>query len=582
MTNNTQMNHASSSEKTLLPGKDAALEESIDKMQWLLRQAGFDIEEVSWLNPAPNCWSVHIRDHHCPLLFTNGKGRNRKAALASALGEFFERLSTLYFFADYYFGPDHDRGGFSHHPQEKWFPIDGEQWPEGLLDEPALRSFYDPEGELTSRHLIDLNTGDAEKGICALPFVRQRDGKTVWFPVNLIGNLYVSNGMSAGNSRDEARVQALSEIFERAIKFRIIAEGIALPDIPESVLTRYPHIEQAVAALRQHGFSVLLKDASLGGHYPVVNVTLLNPEDGSCFASFGAHPRFEVALERTVTELLQGRDLDQLKGFSTPSFDLDEVADPINLETHFIDSSGLIAWEFFRPEPDYEFADWNFEGSTAEEFAHLCSLLHDDGFDIYIQDYDHLGIDACRIIVPGFSEIYPVTDLVWDNNNAAIHLRERLLDIAKLPLETLEELKCDFEFENFDAQQPVATLLGIAAEKGSDWESLRVGELALLLALASGDHDTAADHLTWIIDYGQLDDDKLLTYRCLLDRLKLGSKATAFESTLQALYGNAANNSEIEKITQALGGLKNPLKNPTHQNLLAKLEQAQRKRPAIP
>ncbi|HBL85804.1 MAG TPA: hypothetical protein DD399_01650, partial [Alcanivorax sp.] len=54
-------------------------------------------------------------------------------------------------------------------------------------------------------------------GICSLPFQRRSDGETVWFPSNLIENLYLSNGMSAGNTLPEAQVQCLSEIFERAV-----------------------------------------------------------------------------------------------------------------------------------------------------------------------------------------------------------------------------------------------------------------------------------------------------------------------------------------------------------------------------
>ena len=65
------------------------------------------------------------------------------------------------------------------------------------------------------------------------------------------------------------------------------------------------------------------------------------PNNGTCFASFGAHPNFQVALERTVTELLQGRSLKDLDVFSPPSFNNDDVAEHANLETHFIDSSGL-------------------------------------------------------------------------------------------------------------------------------------------------------------------------------------------------------------------------------------------------
>ena len=84
-------------QQTFIPGKDAALEESIEKFQQKLTALGFHIEEASWLNPVPNVWSVHIRDKDCPQCFSNGKGASKKAALASALGEYFERLSTNYF-----------------------------------------------------------------------------------------------------------------------------------------------------------------------------------------------------------------------------------------------------------------------------------------------------------------------------------------------------------------------------------------------------------------------------------------------------------------------------------------------------
>ncbi|MDP2752605.1 MAG: YcaO-like family protein, partial [Rhodocyclaceae bacterium] len=346
-------------------GKDASLESSIAAMQGRLTELGFHVEECSWLNPVPDIWSVHVRDRDCPLLFTNGKGASRLAALASALGEFFERLACQYFWAHYYLGP---RQGVVHYPQERWFALtnnganngaDNGEWPTQLLT-PELVRFYNPEGTLNADALVDFNSGDGERGICALPYVRQKDGVTVWFPVNIIGNLYVSNGMSAGNTRAEARAQALSEIFERYVKFYILREGICLPDVPASVIARYPRVEAGVRALREAGFGVLVKDASLGGDYPVMNVTLLNPKDQGCFASFGAHPRFEIALERALTELLQGRALDALGGFPEPGFDLDEIASAPNLEMHFVDSSGTIGWDFLGGASDFDFVDWNF------------------------------------------------------------------------------------------------------------------------------------------------------------------------------------------------------------------------------
>ena len=103
-------------EQTFIKGKDRDLETSITTMQAKLKAFGFDVEEASWLNPVSHVYSVHIRDKSCPLMFTNGKGSSAKACLASALGEYFERLSCNYFFADFYLGEQHSQAPFVHYP----------------------------------------------------------------------------------------------------------------------------------------------------------------------------------------------------------------------------------------------------------------------------------------------------------------------------------------------------------------------------------------------------------------------------------------------------------------------------------
>ncbi len=360
--------------QTFIPGKDAALEDSIARFQQKLSDLGFQIEEASWLNPVPNVWSVHIRDKECALCFTNGKGatKKRRWLLPSVNISSVSQPTT---FADFWLGETIANGPFVHYPNEKWFPLtENDDVPEGLLDD-RLRAFYDPENELTGSMLIDLQSGNEDRGICGLPFTRQSDNQTIYIPMNIIGNLYVSNGMSAGNTRNEARVQGLSEVFERYVKNRIIAESISLPEIPADVLARYPAVVEAIETLEAEGFPIFAYDGSLGGQYPVICVVLFNPANGTCFASFGAHPDFGVALERTVTELLQGRGLKDLDVFTPPTFDDEEVAEHTNLETHFIDSSGLISWDLFKQDADYPFVDWSFSGTTEEEFATLMAIF---------------------------------------------------------------------------------------------------------------------------------------------------------------------------------------------------------------
>lgn len=522
-----------------IPGKDASLEHAIDSMQARLAALGFDIEECSWLNPVDNVWSVHVRNRACHLMFTNGKGATQLAARASALGEYFERLSCNYFWNHYYLGDSVANADFAHYPRERWFPVDGEAWPADLLT-PELQAFYNPEGSIPAESLIDMNTGHYGRGICAIPYVRQRDGAAVFFPVNIISNLYVSNGMSAGNTQNEARAQALSEILERHVKFKVIAEGLCLPDVPEAVIARYPTIAAGIQGLREAGFGILVKDASLGGQYPVICVTMLNPRDQGVFASFGAHPRFEIALERALTELLQGRALEALDGFPPPGFDLDEVASAPNIEIHFVDSSGIVHWDFFGDTPDFDFVDWNFNdlesGSTADDYTWLAERIHADGHDIYIADFDHLGVYACRILVPGMSEIYPVDDLEWENNSNGAVVRPAVVNLAELDDDQCGQLLDILNELNIADEKPVAALIGLAPDAGSPWADLRVGELKAMLALAVGDTGAIREGCEWVRQFEQLDAGRRRVYACIATLLDM-EDPNIYEEALLSLFG---------------------------------------------
>ena len=536
-------------QQTFIPGKDAALEESIEKFQQKLTALGFNIEEASWLNPVPNVWSVHIRDKDCPQCFSNGKGASKKAALASALGEYFERLSTNYFWTDFYLGQDIANGDFVHYPNEKWFPIEDEALlPQGILDD-RLFEHFDPNQELTPELLVDLQSGNYERGIVALPYVRQSDQQTVYIPQSIISNLYVSNGMSAGNSQFEARVQGLSEVFERYVKNKIIAEAISLPLIPQEVMARYPSIQAAIDKLEQEGFPILAYDASLGGQYPVICVILLNPTNGTCFASFGAHPKFQVALERTVTELLQGRSLKDLDVFSPPSFNNDDVAEHANLETHFIDSSGLISWDLFKDTPDYPFVDWNCSGKdTHEEYDNLMSIFRAEKKDVYIMDYNHLGVYACRIIVPGMSDIYPADDLIYANSNMGMDWREILLDLPHFhhDQETYQELLDELDEQGIDDATRVREFIGIVAPKASGWTTLRIGELKSMLYLALGDLEMALDWANWTYNMNSsvFTAERANYYRCLINSLELFMDSQRdpqqYRMVFEKMYGKEA------------------------------------------
>ncbi len=537
----------SSDTRTFIAGKDLPLEQTIANMSSFLAGLGIKIEIASWRNIIPNVWSLHIRDAHSPMCFTNGKGATKESALASALGEYIERLSNNHFYAGAFWGDDIAHAAFVHYPNERWFkPGKKDALPVEILDDYCLQ-IYNPDGELRGSHLIDTNSGNAQRGICSLPYVRQSDGQVVYFPSNLIENLFVSNGMSAGNTLAEAQVQCLSEIFERAVKREILEGEICLPDVPQDVLAKYPSILAGIQGLEEQGFPVLVKDASLGGTYPVMCVTLMNPRTGGVFASFGAHPSFEVALERSLTELLQGRSFEGLNDLPQPTFESNAVTEPNNFVEHFIDSSGIVSWRFFSAKADFEFVAWNFssqgKNANAEEATTLFAILEEMGKEVYTAVYDQLGAIACRILVPGYSEIYPVEDLIWDNTNKSLLFRTDILNLHRLDNASLSALLDRLENNELDEYLDIATLIGIEFDENTDWGQLTVLELKLLIHLALKQFDEAQELVGAFLQYNDNTAERRLFYQALnvvlevmLDPdLELENYAVNF----RRMYGNA-------------------------------------------
>jgi ribosomal protein S12 methylthiotransferase accessory factor len=525
-------------------------------MSGILADLGMKIEIASWRNIVPNVWSLHIRDAHSPMCFTNGKGATKEGALASALGEFIERLNCNFFYNDQFWGEDIANAAFVHYPDERWFrPGPKDELPTEILDEYCLK-VYDRDGELRGSHLYDTNSGNTQRGICSLPFVRQSDNEVVYFPSNLIENLFLSNGMSAGNTLAEAQVQCLSEIFERAVKREILEGEMALPDVPQEVLAKYPGILAGIQALEEQGFPVLVKDASLGGEFPVMCVTLMNPRTGGVFASFGAHPSLEVALERSLTELLQGRSFEGLNDLPQPTFEGQAVTEPNNFVEHFIDSSGVVSWRFFSAKPDFEFVEWDFSGhgenSNVEEAATLFGILEDMGKEVYMAVYEHIGAKACRILVPDYSEIYPVEDLIWDNTNKALQFRADILNLHSLSKVGLRTLAKGLENSELDDYTDITTLIGIEFDDNTPWGKLTILELRLLIYLALQKFDQAKDLVEAFLQYNDNTVERGLFYQAVNVVLEMqlddDLELSDYEVNFRRMFGN-------ERMDAAIGSV---------------------------
>ncbi|MCY1421656.1 Ribosomal protein S12 methylthiotransferase accessory factor YcaO [compost metagenome] len=248
-------------------------------------------------------------------------------------------------------------------------------------------------------------------------------------------------------------------------------------------------------------------------------VTLMNPRTGGVFASFGAHPSFEVALERSLTELLQGRSFEGLNDLPQPTFESNAVTEPNNFVEHFIDSSGVVSWRFFSAKADFEFVEWDFSGqgenSNTEEAAALFGILEGMGKEVYMAVYEHLGATACRIVVPGYSEIYPVDDLIWDNTNKALLFRADILNLHRLDDDALAALVERLEDSELDDYTDITTLIGIEFDDNTVWGQLTILELKLLIYLALQQFEEAKELVETFLQFNDNTVERGLFYQAL-------------------------------------------------------------------
>ncbi len=418
-----------------LLSKESPLEVSIAKMKTVLVNVGCETTFSSEKHPLQNCYSVNLASLEAPRhIYSNGKGIISEASMASAFGEYIERLQTNNFFIDFHL-PSR-----KYYPDEVAFEFGGEYLNEELL------KIYNPHAELSDEDLVDFNS-DYEDKIVALPFMKHSNKEQVYIPLNILSNLYLSNGLATGNTPKEAQVQALSEILERYAKIEIIKNGYALPSFPKEIIESFPRVHSDVLALRELGYIIEVLDASLGGKFPVTAISLINPENSTLFVSFGAHPILEVSLERTMTELMQGRGLENLDTFEIPTFDMSLVADSFNLESHFVDSNGKLGFGFLSSKKSFDYAPWAYKGNSTEaEHNFLVEIFENMQKEIYIREYDYLGFYSCQIIVPSVSEVYPIEDLIYNNKNGGKLIRDMVLNFRDydpedilISIESLEE-----------------------------------------------------------------------------------------------------------------------------------------------
>lgn len=507
--------------------KDDVPLNTINKIRNILNGLGILAIETGWQNSAEGYFSVNLMIQNTNL-FTNGKGTTYEYALASAYGELMERLQNQSFFRlnkdlrpealnyqDFYYTPDEKQLSIKEilRINDDWLKL----------------QFSKISTKINKRELLEkwklVSYEDVPCDFVALPYVNLINDSISYIPMKMVSKMYMSNGMCAGNTLEEALIQGISELMERYVNKKIIRDKITPPSIPREYIKNFPKIDDMIEKIESSGnFVVILKDCSLDEGYPVVGAIFINKEDQSYFIKFGAHPIFDIAAERTLTELLQGQDVKNMRGVKEYSYKPLIDNEHANLIGILVNGSGLYPREIFYKNPSYPFSepiDVSYLNNK-DMLTYLLQFLKLKGFNIFVRDVSYLGFPSFHAIIPGLSEIDEFDDIASIESYAKYNnIKKKIRNLSGTSKHEIEEIS-QFIKTNYGTKSSITQFLNLPTNNTFPWYYVNIDLFFTALYYKHGDYEKSLTHFNNFLndlELNQYNQNIYTFYKCVKDYL---------------------------------------------------------------
>ena len=391
--------------------KEVAPEETVKRLKGLLEKLGIEVEEKWSDKSSVGTYSLRICIKGTNM-GQNGKGMTKEFAMASAYAEFFERFQNGIF--RFRMEKPTEELPFSDSPDEKSLSakelIDGNNSVfEFILKANGIEKDNKEEKLKFIQRILNEDSKIVEKEeFISIPYYSIKNNDLEYIPVRLFSHLYDTNGMCAGNSKEEALIEGLSEILERYAAIEIFKKQITLPEIPSKYIEKFPKVKAMVEKLNENSeYYFRLVDCSFGGKYPVAGLYIIEKNTGKFGFKLGAHPDYGIAMERCFTEAAQGRDIYEYAQTCMFDFYTGERKDNKSLTEFLFTDFSSMPYKVIGKHEEYEFTPMpdvsNLDNKTI--LKNMVDNILKEGKDVLIRDVSVLGFPSLSIIVPGMSEV---------------------------------------------------------------------------------------------------------------------------------------------------------------------------------
>ena len=529
--------------KRIKPYKARKPEETIFLVRKILHEKlGILLKEEHYVGDT-NFYScrIHIANNSLSDLNigTNGKGMQFEYALASAYGEFMERLQNQML--------------IMHRNISGVYNQRIDKTTLGIIKEDNLKTayVYAPDEKnvkftqsmdyirkyIMSSDLNQLEKLFEGKNLTLVPYVNIFDNKIEYLPINIIFSICTSNGMCAGNTPKEAIIQGMSEILERYVIRKIYYENITLPTIP---LDKFNNtiIHQKILDLKtKYNWNFLIKDCSCDLKIPAIGVLIIDPVNHKYLFHIGVDPSPITALERTLTEIYQGR------------YDLSLKPIDIEFQNKLLDDESLKSSEMFKTcttgsgqypisllfgEPSYSFKgfDLSWGESDDRDFNKMLALFNQIGGKVYIRDVSFLGFPAYHIYVPGMSEFRNLTS---NDDIRFVDLLKRAYPISR-NIDNANDSEIKLLLNYIESNENISYSNLRFCNVNDMWQHYNKNLILSLLYYTISEYQKAADNMAIFVNNANFSKKERDFFSCLLAVMK--SKSVEYPiDWLNRMYG---------------------------------------------
>jgi len=243
-----------------------------------------------------------------------GKGVTPELARASAYAELAERFSGGLFYPIFeeqvrFHLPALHNDTTARFLNFAWLPGYVQSHPDRVSNALRVEDLLARETHLTQAQMTDIkNSRMASHWVDGYSLMRN---ETVKVPINLVAYIHGSNGLAAGNTIEEAIIQATCEILERHATIQTVGPERIAPTIAADSID-IPLIHDLIGFYRKKNVAVMVKDLSFDGLLPCIGVLFVNrnlkPDRLEYrILNTGASFHLEEGLTRCLTEGMQGR-----------------------------------------------------------------------------------------------------------------------------------------------------------------------------------------------------------------------------------------------------------------------------------